>query len=294
MNSKQIHTVSMDDARHFAGAADFDVDRDLLVLEDFSRHDLSDKSLQLNFMSFCFCGGGTAHIRINTRDYEMSEGDLLITMGGQVVHLYGASGDFKAHSVLISRKYAQDGLAGLQHLWPYLLQIYQTPVVRLEAQERTALRETYTQLIRRMAYRRHIYWKETILQLMRTFFLDLCDILDQRTQGEPAGTRHNFSIFDRFIRLLAAHYKQQRSVEWYSRELCLTAKYLSEVVKSVSGKTAHEWISNLVLTEICMLLRQTDLSVKEIADMLHFPNQSFLGKYFKNATGVSPSAYRKQ
>ena len=41
------------------------------------------------------------------------------------------------------------------------------------------------------------------------------------------------------------------------------------------------------------MLKNTTLSIKDIAQQLNFPNQSFLGKYFKEHVGVSPSQYRK-
>ena len=41
-----------------------------------------------------------------------------------------------------------------------------------------------------------------------------------------------------------------------------------------------------------MLLQGTDLSVQEIAYRLHFPDQSYLGRYFKHHTGLSPTQYR--
>ena len=43
-----------------------------------------------------------------------------------------------------------------------------------------------------------------------------------------------------------------------------------------------------MLLEIKMLLQSTDLSVQEIAYRLHFPDQSYLGRYFKKHTGESP------
>ena len=36
-----------------------------------------------------------------------------------------------------------------------------------------------------------------------------------------------------------------------------------------------------------------DLSIKEIADQLNFPTQSFFGKYFKQYVGISTKEYRK-
>lgn len=105
---------------------------------------------------------------------------------------------------------------------------------------------------------------------------------------------HGFVLFGRFLGMVQQNYKVQRNVVWYSEQLCVTPKYLSEVVKRVSGRTARQWIQLFVLIEIKTLLRNTNYSIKEITGALNFPNQSFLGKYFKNATGQSPSEYRHE
>jgi len=52
-------------------------------------------------------------------------------------------------------------------------------------------------------------------------------------------------------------------------------------------------IDHTALIEIQMLLRNTDLSVQEIAYQLHFPDQSYLGRFFRKHTGLSPTAYRQ-
>lgn len=80
---------------------------------------------------------------------------------------------------------------------------------------------------------------------------------------------------------------------WYARELNITAKYLSEVVKLISKRTPREWIDYYVVLEIRVLLRSSDLSVKEISNELHFANQSFMGKYFREHVGISPLKFRR-
>ena len=81
---------------------------------------------------------------------------------------------------------------------------------------------------------------------------------------------------------------------WYGEQMCLSPKYLSEVVKEISGRSASGWISAMVINEIKTLLRNTNYSVKEVAQIMNFRNQSFLGKYFKNYTGMSPREYKKK
>ena len=64
-------------------------------------------------------------------------------------------------------------------------------------------------------------------------------------------------------------------------------------MKQVSRRTPNEWIDHYVTSEIRVMLKSTTMSIKEIAQTMHFPNQSFLGKYFKEHVGMSPSKYRK-
>jgi len=99
-------------------------------------------------------------------------------------------------------------------------------------------------------------------------------------------------IFQQFMLLLVRHYKQEREVTFYAKELYLSARYFSTVVKEVSGHTASEWIIRFVVGSISQTLLHTDKSIKEIAMEYSFPSQSFFGKYFKQYTGMSPRAYR--
>lgn len=48
------------------------------------------------------------------------------------------------------------------------------------------------------------------------------------------------------------------------------------------------------MLELRVALKTTNLTIKEIAERMHFPNQSFMGKYFKEHSGMSPKEYRKQ
>ncbi len=81
---------------------------------------------------------------------------------------------------------------------------------------------------------------------------------------------------------------------FYARELCITPKYLTTLIRRVSGKSVSEWIDIYVVLEAKALLRFSNRSVQEVAYALNFPNQSFFGSYFKRITGMSPSEFRAQ
>ena len=99
--------------------------------------------------------------------------------------------------------------------------------------------------------------------------------------------------FQRFLDLLHSVEMKHRPVEWYATELCITPKYLSFLCKKNSGKTANEWITEHVLEDIRYYLKQTDYSIKQICDLLGFPNASFFGKYVKEHFGQTPIYFRQ-
>ena len=73
----------------------------------------------------------------------------------------------------------------------------------------------------------------------------------------------------------------------------ISPKYLAETIRQVSHKTPNDWINYYVILEMRVLLKNTTKSIKEITELMNFPNQSFFGKYFKEHVGMSPSDYRK-
>ena len=74
-------------------------------------------------------------------------------------------------------------------------------------------------------------------------------------------------------------------IGFYANQLYVTPKYLSAVCKEVSGQTASELITQYMVKDILYLLRNSQKSIKEIANELNFPNLSFFWKVRKTAFG---------
>ena len=103
----------------------------------------------------------------------------------------------------------------------------------------------------------------------------------------------NQEIYKRFMQAVQKNYMQERSITYYADLLCISPKYLSQVIKNVTGRLAGEWIRDYVILEAKALLKSNKYTVQQVCDMLNFANQSFFGKYFKKRTGMSPKAYMK-
>ncbi|MHA4809971.1 helix-turn-helix domain-containing protein [Flavitalea flava] len=100
-------------------------------------------------------------------------------------------------------------------------------------------------------------------------------------------------LLRKYIELINNHYIDKRTVQEYADLLSVTANYLSQSVKSISGKNALSFITERVILEAKSLIRYTDFEIAEIAYQLNFSDPANFGKFFKKQTGISPSAFRK-
>ena len=99
-------------------------------------------------------------------------------------------------------------------------------------------------------------------------------------------------LSDQFLFLVQDNFREHRLLDSDAQKMKITPKYLSRTVKVQTGDSAVEWIERFVILEAKVLLKSSNLNIQQIADELHFPSQSFFGKYFKKLTGMSPKEYR--
>ena len=130
--------------------------------------------------------------------------------------------------------------------------------------------------------------------ILSAFTLELNRIFTAREKSDRSKISRQEDILWKFLTLLKQYHKEERTVNFYADKMCISPKHLSSVIKQMSHKTAHEIIADFVTMTAKRLLKTTTMSIQEISDELNFANQSFFGKFFKQNTGQSPSAYRRK
>lgn len=101
------------------------------------------------------------------------------------------------------------------------------------------------------------------------------------------------AVLNRFLVSVYKNCHQQRTVQFYADEQHLSPYYFSSIIRGRSGKSALQWIANVTMTFSRQYLECSEMSIKEIADRLNFPDQSTFGRYFKHHEGCSPSEFRE-
>ena len=92
----------------------------------------------------------------------------------------------------------------------------------------------------------------------------------------------------------AAEGKGLPTVNYIATELNLSSKYLSDLLKQETGKTALELIHLFVISEAKNLLVAGDKNISEIAYQLGFENPPYFSRLFKKEVGVSPKEFKNQ
>ncbi len=104
----------------------------------------------------------------------------------------------------------------------------------------------------------------------------------------------SIDIYNRFVSLVAEHYRTAHDVAFYADRLCITTRYLSGVTDKVVSKSPKQIIADYIMSEAKTFLDTTRLTIQEISDRLGFSSQVLFCKFFKSQDNMSPSDYRKQ
>ena len=96
----------------------------------------------------------------------------------------------------------------------------------------------------------------------------------------------------RYRHLVAQHFMEHRSVQFYADEMGVSAGHLSRSIKDATGHSAGQIIRQELIMEAKRLLVNTDLAVERISDQLAFNDPAYFGRFFKRETGFSPGAFR--
>jgi len=105
----------------------------------------------------------------------------------------------------------------------------------------------------------------------------------------------NFNPEDDFLpelyRLLKTHHKENRSTEFYAKQMKIPVKSLSKKVKNKLNVTIGQLIRQEIINTAKAFLH-SDLNIKAIAIELGFQEANHFSSFFKHHTNVSPSEYR--
>ncbi len=238
---------------------------------------------------------GETSLTSNLQEFRLKKDSLFIFSPKHILQVQ-SNNHFKAHLIVVAPDFLKRINIDTKRMMPLFLQFGSLPCMELTQAESQSLRSFISMVEQELKGSETDFSSEIIGGLIAATIYKVGDILTHYLTEHPEvdSPIHNRAeeYFRQFTELLGEHYKHERSVGFYARQLCITPKYLTTLIKRISGKSVSEWIDNYVILEAKTLLKYSNMSVQEIAYYLNFPNQSFFGSYFKRNAGMSPSQYK--
>ena len=98
-------------------------------------------------------------------------------------------------------------------------------------------------------------------------------------------------LLDEYLNDKAAH-EGLPTVAYFADECCLSTGYFGTLVKTETGRTAKDLISDRILAKAKALLQTESLTVTRVSQLLGFEYPQHFVRFFKSLTGQTPSQWR--
>ena len=240
---------------------------------------------------------GETSVSFNLHEFRLKKDSMFIFTPKNILQV-NSQQYFKADVIAISPDFMRRINIDIKNMMPLFLKFVENPALTLTPEESRSMRGMIAQIERETRGPETHFSFDIVSGLIAATIYKVGDIMYHYLAEHPEeqNNSHNRAeeYFKQFTHLLGEHFREERSVGFYARQLCITPKYLTTLIKRISGQSVSEWIDNYVILEAKTLLKYSTMSIQEIAYYLNFPNQSFFGSYFKRNTGMSPSQYKAQ
>ncbi len=272
---------------------DHRVDADFILVERYAMLPTHYEPFTLDVCTAVIALEGISIFNINMVQYEISAPAMIVMMPGQIFQYIERKSDRIDMKALVMSDRFFNGLfreEGLDE--PLLAAFHSNPILSLNSND-TYVLELYLSLLSNLLKSTgNPYRLKAVQALTKTLFYGY--FYSRHSYEEFMLTGHNKEVWERFRELLKQHYKAERQVAFYADRLCLTPKYLSRIIREISGRSVSEWIDYYIIMESKALLRSTDMTIQQLSMQMNFASQALFGKFFKRVTGLSPKEYRRR
>ncbi|OAB47598.1 AraC family transcriptional regulator [Paenibacillus antarcticus] len=235
---------------------------------------------------------GELYYYIENQSYQIVSGSLLLIRMSDAHKLLNPNGAiFERVTLLFQEEYICELLAGESDFDPLISFRYGSSVVRLRGSEQGFVEAIFDKMIVEQATKlpeTNLYLKIILIEL-------LIFIQRKRSSGQHAqlSTDKVHQQISRVVHYINHHFDQRLTLEDISNRFYLSTSHLSRSFKESTGFTFIEYVNNVRVKRACYLLKESKLSVTEIAERVGFESSTHFGRRFKSIVGHAPLKFRQ-
>lgn len=238
------------------------------------------------------CTEGCASVSANMQKTSFGKGDLLTLTADVHLYVLEVSPLFSARYVSLSEAMTETAYYKITDmaLWNRL---HFAPVSRLSAKQRELvdgwMEQTEWILANSSGPDRVAMLNNNVHNLFLAIGIEL---MGHDDRGSRVRKDRSWALMSRFLSLVAKHSSSEREVAFYADAMNISPGYLYKVCRRAFGMSPKQLIVQQLAVEIKTYLADTHLSVKDIAYRLGFEDSSYMCRFFRRITGVSPTEFR--
>ncbi len=134
---------------------------------------------------------------------------------------------------------------------------------------------------------------ELFEQSCHALFTTLCVRFARAAHGTLFLNAKN-RVLAQTLQYMNRHYQEPLTIPELAKQANISCGYFRVLFRETTGSTPSEYLTQLKLKNACMLLYQTNLSIKEIASQVGFSDQLYFSRVFRKQYGIPPQLFRKQ
>lgn len=268
---------------------------DILVADLNSQDVFLNDPVRVNALQVLLVLEGSIDLSIDYVLFQASTNTVVTIMPTQITKVMKYSPNFKGRLMAVSRAFLEQSMMP-NHSSSMIqyMKIRKNPTILLQESEIKTLDECMLRLRQTILQTSHHLQRLLIQNTLMGFFIEMGNIFSERKEyNTPPSLTRKEELFESFLRILYMYCKEQHVVSFYAEQLYITPQYLSLILKELTGRSANKWIDEALMQEAKILLKAPQATVQQVADALHFSDQSTFGKFFKKHAGMSPMEYRK-
>ena len=248
----------------------------------------------LTYGAILICRKGKAVLSVNYKDWQLYEGAVITVFPNDVVELKDTIGSLQFEMLKYNPSLLREAS----------LQLEQTVYSSLREDRCRQDTPVVTNIINSMFSLLKVYFEQSectcisqlVLYQLKAFVRGFHEYLQRNPQYRPDDIKSYRvrELFNHFMMMLERDYKSYRDVKYYASMMHITPKYLTNIVRQVTGHTPKNIIDQYIILQLKMQLKRSSQSIKEIAWEYNFTDVSFFCRYFKQHTGLTPQQVRER
>lgn len=262
----------------------------------YQKYFVIDRPYQFATFGLILITSGKCEITINLEPLVVKKDDLLVVLSNQFFEIKSFSHDFTVKTMFVDSALFLE--AGFHIKSSNLIRFFSSThakVISLDRSIALVLKYNLKRIAQLSYFNKNTFGKELILTYFSTLIYEVADFYNKTLQSPSTRKQlRKESIANDFLHLVGLHFKNERRVDFYAQQLFISRKHLTKIISEVFKKTPKQIVTETILLEAKVLLKNPKNSINDVVSILNFPDNSVFSKFFKTNIGISPREYKLQ